>query len=316
MIHLHYHYRYFEENDLISKREHIRECLRYASVVVVPHEFLIDDLKANVPDLRPDIKFRVVSNGARKSLYYPSDLSERNKFKRDITKWFDIRHIPAERKLIGFVGRLENKKGLQILQALVDFRAKEDILKNTCLLIQFPYWHSVKEREDYKQKAETLRQANRDWVWLYPDQGPRCPNRPLRYFDILLVPSLSEVQPMVVLEALSSGVPVVTTQSTRFLRDLNEKLGFEKTECQTIPLPGIFDEGAACRDFAERGPPWTPDDNLLNTVVEALKAIPVYTDEQRINLAAKAESAGFSDTKMYTEYLRVYDEAVADFGKT
>jgi glycosyltransferase involved in cell wall biosynthesis len=315
VIHLHYHYRYFEENDRISNREHIRECLRYASVVVVPHGFLIDDLRANVPDLRTNINFIVVSNGARKSLYYPSRLSERNKFKKGITKLFDIRQIPLERKIIGFVGRLENKKGLQILQALVDKCTNEDILKDSCLLIQFPYWHGVKKREDYRRTAEALRQKNRDLVWFFPDQGPRLSNRPMRNFDILFVPSLSEVQPMVVLEALSSGVPVVTTQSTRFLRDLSEKLGFEKTECRTIPLPAIFDEGAACRDFGERGPQWTPDDNLLNNVVEALKAIPVYTDEQRINLAAKAESAGFSDTKMYAEYLRIYDEAVADFGK-
>ncbi len=283
----------------------------------MPSEFLIEDLKKNVPDLRLDMKFRVVSNGVRKSLYYPSDLSERNKFKRDITKWFGIPQIPIERKLIGFVGRLENKKGLQILQALAELRAKEAILKDTCLLIQFPYWHGVREREDYKQKAETLRQASRDWVWLYPDQGPRCrcPNRPLRYFDVLFVPSLSEVQTMVVLDALSSGFPVVTTQSSRFLRDLNEWLGFEKTECWTIPLPGMFDDGAADRDFGERDPPWTPDDKLINSVVEALKSILVYTDEQRINLAAKTESAGFSDTKMCEEYLRIYDEAVAEFCK-
>ncbi|MGQ0446350.1 MAG: hypothetical protein ACT4O2_14805 [Beijerinckiaceae bacterium] len=120
---------------------------------------------------------------------------------------------------------------------------------------------------------------------------------------------------MVVLEVLSSGVPVVTTQSTRFLRDLNEKLGFEETECRIIPLPGILNEGAAGGEFGERGPPWTPDDNLLNGVVEAFKALPVYTDVQRSNLAAKAESAGFSDAKMYAEYLRIYDEAVANFRK-
>ena len=64
-----------------------------------------------------------------------------------------------------------------------------------------------------------------------------------------------------------------------------------------------------------RGPPWTPDDNLINSVMEALNTISVYTDEQRIKLAAKAERAGFSDAKMNAEYLRIYDEAVADFRK-
>ena len=128
----------------------------------------------------------------------------------------------------------------------------EDSLRNSCLLIQFPYWHGVRECKDYRRTAEALRRKNRDLVWFFPDQGPRLPNRPMRNFDILFLPSLSEVQPMVVLEALSSGVPVVTTQSTRFLRNLNEKLGFEKTECWVIPLPRIFDEGAACRGFGER----------------------------------------------------------------
>ena len=239
-----------------------------------------------------------------------------NNFRKDITRLFDIRRIPLERKLIGFVGRLENKKGLQILEALVELSKKGDRLKDTCLLIQFPYWHGVKKRESYKLTAEALRQANRDWVWLYPDQGPRLPNRPMRNFDVLLVPSLSEVQPMVILEALASGIPVVATSSSGFLRDLNEKLGFEKTECWTISLPQKFDEGAAvCDKFGEIDQPRRPDDNLINSIVEAFNGILVYTDEQRIKLAAKAESAGFSATKMNAEFLRIYDEAVADFRK-
>ena len=82
---------------------------------------------------------------------------------------------------------------------------------------------------------------------------------------------------MVVLEALGSGVPIVTTRSTTFISDLIEKLGFEKTECWPISLPEYSMKGAAEREqFGEGDQPRKPCENLI----------------------AKAESAGFSDTRM------------------
>jgi hypothetical protein len=201
---------------------------------------------------------------------------------RGITKLFDIRQIPLERKLIGFVGRLENEKGLQILQALVD------------------------KRESYKRTAEELRQANRDWVWLYQDQGPRLPKRPMRNFD---TPQRS---------AADGSFGSACERCSRrhdFSRTQTKSWGSTKGNVGQSYCP-IFDEGATGRQqFGERDQPRRPDDSLINSIVEALKAIPVYTDEQRTKLAAKAESAGFSDTKMYKEYRRIYDEAVADVGK-
>jgi hypothetical protein len=113
----------------------------------------------------------------------------------------------------------------------------------------------------------------------------------------------------------SSGVPVVTTRSTRFFNDLTENLGFDKMEFWAIPLPEVFDEGAAGKEqFGERDEPRSGE-SLINGIVEAFESIPTYTDEQRVKLAAKAEKAGFSDTTMYAEYLKVYDQAVSEFGK-
>ena len=83
VLHLHCHFKHFPEKSSqnvlsrISNGENIRECLRLASTVIVPSEYLINDLKENVPDFRPDLKFIVVYNGVRKSLFYPSSLSER-----------------------------------------------------------------------------------------------------------------------------------------------------------------------------------------------------------------------------------------------
>jgi glycosyltransferase involved in cell wall biosynthesis len=319
IVHLHCHFNYYPKHGTtdaswISNRENIELCLRYAHAVVVPAGFMVDDLKSQLPDLRRDLRFEVVSNGARKSLYYPSTFDQRRAFRADVAKIAgvtDQRAIPKDKKLVGFVGRVENSKGLQLLEQLAAAHASGKQLGDVCLLVQFRFQPGSADHEACMKHAMRLRQANKDLIWIYPDQAPRGTDRPIRHFDLLLLPSLSEVQPMVVLEALSSGVPVVVTRSTKFFGELR-KLNLGVTAFGAVDLPERFDEGSA--GFAELVAADNPA-RIAQDLIDAINRVPRYDDAQRVALSKQADLAGFSDATMYKRYLRLYDDAIEDFGR-
>jgi glycosyltransferase involved in cell wall biosynthesis len=125
------------------------------------------------------------------------------------------------------------------------------------------------------------------------------------------LPSLSEVQPMVVLEALSSGVPVVVTRSTKFFGELG-KLNLGATAFGAVDLPERFDEGSA--GVAELVAADNPA-RIAHNLIDAINLVPRYDYAQRVALSKQADLAGFSDATMYKRYLRLYDEAIEDFGR-
>jgi glycosyltransferase involved in cell wall biosynthesis len=319
VVHLHCHFNYYPKHGTtdaswISNRENIELCLRYAHTVVVPADFMVDDLKSHHPDLRSDVRFEVVSNGARKSLYYPSTFDQRKTFRADVARIAgvaDQRAIPKDKKLVGFVGRVENSKGLQLLEQLAAAHASGQQLGDVCLLVQFRFQPGSAEHEACMKHAMRLRQANMDFIWIYPDQAPRGTDRPIRHFDLLLSPSLSEVQPMVVLEALSSGVPVVVTRSTKFFGELG-KLNLSATAFGAVDLPERFDQGSA--GVAELVAADNPA-RIAHDLIDAINRVPRYDDAQRVALSKQADLAGFSDATMYKRYLRLYDDAIEDFGR-
>jgi hypothetical protein len=111
---------------------------------------MVDDLKSQLPDLRSDLRFEVVSNVARKSLYYPSMLDQRRAFRADVAKIAgvaDQRAIPKDRKLVGFVGRVENSKGLRLLEELAAAHASGQQPGDGCLLVQFRFQPGSAEHE-------------------------------------------------------------------------------------------------------------------------------------------------------------------------
>src|SRR5437868_5911900 len=155
VVHLHCHVKYFAaygttEASLVSNRENIELCLRYAHTVVVPANFMIDDLKSHIPNLRGDLRFEVVSNGARKSLYYPSTFDQRREFRADVARIANVpdqRAIPQDKKLVGFVGRVEHSKGFQLLERLATAHAAEARLGDVSLLVQFRFQPGSAEHE-------------------------------------------------------------------------------------------------------------------------------------------------------------------------
>jgi glycosyltransferase involved in cell wall biosynthesis len=275
---------------------------------------MVDDLKAQVPELRSDLLFEVVSNGARKSLYNPSTFDQRRQFRSGIGRLASVsgqRPIPPDKKLVGFVGRVENSKGLQLLEQLARAHADGEALGDVALLVQFRFHAGSPEYQTCMKNALRLRDINRDFIWVYPDQAPRGTDRPTRHFDLLLLPSLSEVQPMVVSEALSCGVPVVATRSTRFFDEM-EKMNFRGDEFAIVELPERF--GAGAQGIAELSEADDPP-RIAHHLIDAINRMPRFDDSQRRALSGKADLVGFSDDAMYKRYLRIYHETVADFGR-
>lgn len=114
----------------------------------------------------------------------------------------------------GYVGRFSKSKGLQILQFLWNNLKKKYTL-------QFDSVNNL-----FKIATECRILSNFSLVReLHPTPS----------FDCLIFPSLNEVAPMVVIESLMSGVPVISTNSSPFLKELQAEIGIEYLKLIELP---------------------------------------------------------------------------------
>jgi glycosyltransferase involved in cell wall biosynthesis len=283
-VHVHYQLDYYKDLDNLTLS------LASARAAIVPSQFLAKQIAERFPD----VKCYVVSNGVRKHLFFPTTELERIRFKRD-------NGISPNAKLIGFVGRLTRAKGLDVLERICKHIANADL----ALLLQFPFWHNSAdsgERDRSLAIAQKLKDLAPGKVTIYPDSSPRLAPRPVRFFDVLLMPSLSEVQPMVVLEALASGVPVIGTRATPFYDEL-QALHAVRHACEFVDLPARLKTGASTIDLLEVG----EVEHVTSQLIHLLEDISTPSDAERSSIAAKIPGK-YVDTEMYREWTRVYDE--------
>jgi 1,2-diacylglycerol-3-alpha-glucose alpha-1,2-glucosyltransferase len=284
VVHLHYQLDHYGDNDCLALSLANTRC------AIVPSQFLADQMAQRFPSVR----CHVISNGVRKRLFYPSTEFERLQFKL-------ANGIPAYAKLIGFVGRLTQAKGLDILRVICRHVANVDL----ALVLQFPYWHNSAdpgERERSLAIARQLKALAPDKVIIYPDKSPRLSPRPVRFFDALLMPSLSEVQPMVVLEALASGVQVIGTYATPFYDELlvwAPKRGI----CEFVDLPERCRTGASsvdCLDAQEL-------QNIVSRLIPLLDGVSTSSDAERVSIARSLPEK-YVDVQMYRAWTRLYGD--------
>ena len=158
----------------------------------------------------------------------------------------------SDSPVIGFVGRMDAQKrpGL-LIDAYASLLANElrdqssEDLPRLFLVGDGPEIAFVRERISRK-----LRSEHGDLVTMF---GELDGARSIRAFDVLAVPSAYEGFPYVVLEALSAGVPVVSTPSVPLSAFGESPAGIAVSRDDSVP-------GLAAALFAALGSHWEPSE--------------------------------------------------------
>jgi 1,2-diacylglycerol-3-alpha-glucose alpha-1,2-glucosyltransferase len=297
VAHMHCRWDYFDDDE----KELVSRTLDNVAAAITPAEFHRREMQS----LFPHVSWHVGANGVRPDLFRPANKRERDEFK--------LAHLlPPDTKLVGFTGRIELAKGVQILKEIGRLIADEPF----ALLIQFPAWQAIHEsRPKMWERSKSLLQEIRDLcprkVILWPDTAPRFNDRPVRFLDVFLFPSLSEVQPLVVLEALASGVPVVATDSTPFYQELRALFPDElQSALRVEPLPPWLKQGSTRRKTELKDEEAV---ELAQALVKLIRDIQIPEYRQRELLASAILEAGFSEASMNARINSIYDQVIQGF---
>jgi len=146
----------------------------------------------------PAWKINVIYNGVDIWKFKPAKRDEKNLYKRELG-------FREEDFLILYVGRLYSRKGLPtLIEAIPPVVAK---FKNIKFLIS---GKGLKDEEERLRRYAKQLKVEEKLVYLgyYPDE--KLPNL-YGAADIFVFPSIYENMPFAMLEALASGLPVITT---------------------------------------------------------------------------------------------------------
>ena len=293
VVHLHHQLEYLDG----ARRSDAIRSLSFASAIVVPAKFLRRKVKA----LFPHIPVHVVPNGVPEKLFYPASPEERSAFRAQSG-------ISETQLLVGIVGPMTEAKGLQVIKSICSGINDEDV----ALFIQYPDWQAITEDvgASYRQIARELKARSPAKIVLWPDSTPRLAPRPIRHLDVLIAPSLSEVQPLTTLEALVSGVPIIATRSTPFYEELLEA-GVRYRWCRTIPLPKRFKEGS--KEMSRLNLTEEEAGMIAKNMIGVLGNHQPISDRARQTMTRKMKKLGFSETVMCDSFRDIYAEAIVRF---
>lgn len=287
VAHLHCQWGFFNDN----QKSHIKRAMEKVTICIIPARFMIQDLKHVFPEMR----WAVVQNGVDINRFYPEAEKNRLAFKNTLG-------IRSGEFLVGYVGRLEDSKGLQLLEHV----ASRLHHINSHLLIQYLNTVNNRTTKGYKAHAERIKSINPELVHIIADDNPLT-DRPVKYFDLLLHPSLSEVNPLVVLEALVSGVPVLATMCTPFYNDFSS-LGIP-SECILFSrLPERIKQDVLERSELKltESEAYSVGEDLISILRDRVEGL--HCD--RSVLHEKGLAAGFSSQSMFDGFTKIYTQAV------
>lgn len=129
-------------------------------------------------------------------------------------------NIPKDKKVLLYLSRITPKKGLDMLLRAI-FEMRNDFLDWILVIVgndEFNYQAEVEKMiEDLKLS---------DFIYIIEPQIGEAKFNAFEASDFFILPSYSEGAPMVVVDALAYGLPVITTKSSSW-KDLEEyKCGY------------------------------------------------------------------------------------------
>lgn len=278
-VFVHCQWEYYSE----KQKQNVAHALETATIGLTPARFVSDRMQERFRKVR----WKTVDGCVDTEFFYPSIRSERREFRSRIG-------LAEDDKAVLFTGRLEPAKGTKILEDLCASSRRE-----FAILVQYPAWEEVREKEAlFQSYLDICRRVSAfPDVYPLPDDSPRFDPRsdpkPVRFADVFVSTSLSEVQPLVLLEALASGVPYVGTNSTPGYAELQHRFRDSATlsgAIETIDLPHNFYQGAF--------PRFTKSDfdyqTIADQLVEAINRKAVPDDSARAALSTEFLDRGFT----------------------
>ncbi|MCP4006625.1 MAG: glycosyltransferase family 4 protein [bacterium] len=262
---------------LPDEQDRARETLGLVDAVIVPTDELKHELEKEIPGSQV---YRAC-NGASREVFSPASRKERYAYRA-------AHRIPANVKLLGYVGRLQNSKGLQVLEELL-LR-----LPKLCnLLIYCPESNEALARNRFngKERARVV----------CDDRDPLRGKHPTKYLDVLVATSLREAFSMVVLEALQSGVSVVAANSSPFVAEMDSLEAMK-----LVALPPKLENMNRCELSLER----KEVNQIVGEFVRIIEDTTPLDDSERRELAMSVLSLGYTTEAMISRCREVYDEIV------
>jgi len=265
-----------------TAREIAKKTIDRSDAVIVPADFLKKYMEMKFPQK----KIELINNGADEKIFNCSNLNERKIFKKKL-------NIPEDDFIFIYVGGLTKQKGFQILSELCKI-----ITQNNHLLFY------CKRSSSNEKEINKLKLINPQHIHYLPDDSYSSRrSHPVKLCDCLISSSLSEVAPMVVIEALLSGIRVLATDSTPFYKELPNVI-LEKRYLQLIDLPDKIKNlswDILCLD-SDAVPP------ILDSLIKYINDIEFIPDDERQLLSEIMVRGGYVASQMVNEYKKIYDE--------
>lgn len=294
VVFVHCQWDYYDDR----QKANVARALESATMVITPARFSTDRLRQRFQEVS---HWRTIDGCVDPRLFHPSTRAERDGFRRQYG-------LAEDDKLVLFTGRLEPAKGTTILKDLCAARGRQ-----FAIMVQYPDTDNVRERPALFQFYQDIRGIVSAYpkVAMFPDRDQRGPPRPVCFADIVVNPSLSEVQPLVLLEALAAGVPYVGTDSTPGYAELKDRFGSSpelSSPIKTVDLPEYLHQGATPR-FPEM---LRREDSvrIADELADAIDRTAVPDDDARAALSDEFLARGFTVPDRIRKFRQALEDAL------
>lgn len=279
--HIHCQFKYYD----IAQQRRISAALKKIRVGVVPARFLQHYFAKRFPS----VKWRLAYNGIDASRFsIPSD-EQRMQFRNE----WGI----SKSKLVAIVGRLENAKGLQIIEEMCKRLSGYDV----ALFLQYPFDPQMHGNE----VPDRLLRYSPNNILLFPDENPGSTTI-IPYCDLLVTTSLSEACPLVVIEALTAGVPVIGTKATCFYDELSD-IGIPCDSFFFFNLP----EGCETKQHrSELTIASSEAGELAQALLSKAEGWPNSGNAARTSLSESVKRSPITEDSMFRSFAQIYNEAI------